>query len=366
MGEQRRMRVVAVDAARGFAIVSMVVAHTVAWVRGALPRPAEVIAGAMNDVAAPLFTLIIGVSIAIISRGHESWPPSRRWRFRGQLALKALVLIALGVALEFSYSGVNVVLDYLGAVLLLSLPLVFAPARVLLAVATALLALGPTLNRLATQAWPMGRSQLPPVLGDVAEWTVLTGSYPATWLLPMLLGGVVLGRGGLGKPRINASMAVTGIALTILALPWVDRDVASGVTLMSHSHGQMVRELGLTIAVMGLIGLLVDSTSPRVSALTQAVATPVTAMGRMSLSVYVLHVLVLMALWASPLAEPWFRGSAGGYLVMAGLLALCAGFAMAWGRFLGAGPIERVIGVVSLRHPPSWLLWAPHRASSRA
>ena len=84
---------------------------------------------------------------------------------------------------------------------------------------------------------------------------------------------------------------------------------------------------------------------------------PFRDMGRVSLSIYVLHLVVLMAVWQTDLAPDLaVDGGWKGWALMAGLLVGCAVFAMTWTRWFGRGPLERLLGVLSLRHSPRSLL----------
>lgn len=356
-------RVVALDTIRGFAIVAMIVAHAIPFTIAV--TPGVVLAGEalLNDVASPLFALVIGATIALNTRADRFAARASRRRFRVETAIKALVLIGLGLALDLAYSGVAVVLDYLGAMLLVALPLLFLSTRTLLVATAALCLAGPPIVEWA-RGLAAGTPTLvyPPTPVTIAlDWLVLGTSYRVLSLLPMLLLGIVLGRWALGHTRRTTIAAGAGVVVFAASIPWRELAVAAG-TYTSGSSPDLLRDLGLSLIAYGGLSLLVDATRGRWRQGARGVLLPITAQGQMALSIYVLHVVALMVIWASPIAVAgagWV-GTSRGWLLTAALLVGCALFALVWSRTLGTGPIERLVGIVTLRHPLD-SLWAGRR-----
>ena len=175
-GSKRRARVAALDAVRGFAIVAMIIAHAIPFTRAVTPQ--SVLAGEalLNDVASPLFAFVIGATLALNIGGL---PRTERTRFRIQTAIKAAALIVLGFSLDLVEAHVAVVLDYLGAAMLVAIPLLFCSTRTLLAITAALCVAGPLITDAARQAAFAVPGLVYPVtpITVVLDWLALGESY---------------------------------------------------------------------------------------------------------------------------------------------------------------------------------------------
>lgn len=95
-------RLIWLDLARGFAVVSMIIAHTWPW--GGLWSVVEYL-------TAPWFALLIGLSLSLAwQKGRE-----RPARFVLDNVVRGGLLIALGISLQTVYAQIVVVLQTLGA-----------------------------------------------------------------------------------------------------------------------------------------------------------------------------------------------------------------------------------------------------------
>ena len=122
-------RLLFVDWARGAAYVLMVVAHVAPG-----DGPARILL-VSEFLTAPLFAMLIGVGAQL------SWSTSGEhgWRYVLREAVRAVLVIALGLLLMRSAASVLIVLVHLGVLMLLCLPLVRLRTNVL--VGAAILAL---------------------------------------------------------------------------------------------------------------------------------------------------------------------------------------------------------------------------------
>lgn len=361
-------RLLPLDAARGFAVGAMVIAHTAPFLKPA-PKLVGVAESLLNDVAAPLFALVIGVTVAVTAATPDA-PRGQRRRYRVQTAIRAGALIAIGLLLDIPFSGVAIVLPHLGLTMLAMLPFLFARTRTLLVWGLALLVAGP-----AVVTWcrfngvpVLTRPDAPPAVGVVLDWIVLGRSYQALTLLPLALIGSAIGRTILRRRRAMIVLLAGSVACFLsarlsIALGLADESIRGG-------YAEAWREAPLAIGALAAIVLLTDLAPDRVLRLTVPPARAVAVLGRMSLSVYVLHVVILMGLYSveptAPESLAFWRVQPRGWIAQLGLVLVCWAFAAAWWRWVGAGPVERILGVVSGRHRPSTLLHRrPHASSSQ-
>ena len=226
-----RGRVVSLDALRGLAIAAMVIAHTKVFVQASSPHVVNVVTDLLNDVASPLFALVIGLTAAHNTVGAARWAAERRNSFIVSWCLHAVAIMALAWPLQWRFSGAVVVLEYLGATMLVATPLLFAGRRVLLGVTASLVVVGPFLNEAARDStWAASSTG---VVGTMLDWTVLGPVYRVTGLLPLLLIGLVLGRRPVRDRRRLVVLATAAGVVAAVAHAALQRG-----TPTSGSHGR--------------------------------------------------------------------------------------------------------------------------------
>lgn len=381
-------RVVAVDLARLVAVVGMMGAHVVlpqstVWSGqvGFESAAADVVAPFVNGNASTLFAVLGGVSMVLATRGLlMRCERGAAWR---SIAARAAVLVVLGLILTALGPPVIVVLQYFGWSMLLAAPLLLAPTWVVGASAGVLALAGPFVNE-AVRSWRYGASLAAPVpdplegspLAPLVDLTV-TGEYPAiTWVCYLAV-GMLLGRwllrsrsaartrwfGGTlvaaGVVAVAAASITSAIvvrqfvpgfadenglaASTVDFLLLVGDGGAAGrewwwqLTAIAHTGtwGDIVRGLGASAVVVGaLIALLPPGRDwPRWLA-------PARAAGGAPLTLYTLHVVVLLVAWVVASvgeAFTWVAGGVGAWLLHVAI-ALLVGWALAaTGR---RGPLE--------------------------
>ena len=370
------MRLNSLDVVRGFAIFAMIIAHTVVFLDDREPRALQVLFQFLNDAASPLFALVIGVTAGYQLRDAARWDSRRKSFFALSWVIKAIVLIFVGLLLSINFSGVLIVLDFLGIMMLVATPFLFLPAAWSAGAALLFLALAPIVNE-AARAWALTSAFSPSSMFDptalLLDWTVLGSAYRLTDLLPMLLIGFLLARWQLGN-RSRTAWAFGGgavlLGVSLFARRW--EEMATGVT-QSGSYGDEARDLGLALLAYAGIQLLGDFSGERMRTWFARLTRPLADMGTMAFTVYCLHVLILTAIWSQLLLgeENWLAGPGlvyrqpQGLLTMVAIMVVCLLFATLWRRYLGVGPLERVIGVLSLRHAPGTLLAVPSAATRR-
>jgi uncharacterized membrane protein YeiB len=330
------VRFAGVDAARGLAILGMLWAHTAA------DGTRDALADGRSSV---LFATLAGCSLGLLSGGSSP----RTGRARGDalmsIALRGVLLIALGLWLWLLGTPVAVILDTYGAVFVVLLPIVFAPMWVVAGVGILAALAGPLVVQavgedLTTPFTPQRLLHLP------GEWFV-TGYYPGVVWAAYLCAGLVASRAGLARRRTLVAMVGAGGATSLLGY---GRAAAFGLDASAHADtsAEVLGSGGLAIAVIGALELLCASAVP--GRVATVVLGPLIAAGRMPLTIYAGQLLVL-AIWRltpaagdPPSIESWslLIGLTVGSLVVAVL----------WQRFVGRGPLERIVtGLTTLGGP---------------
>jgi uncharacterized protein len=330
------------DVARGVAIMAMLIAHA-GPIMTDQPAATAFLQGQLNDLASPLFALTMGAATAIVLAKAGSGRGAVRTVIVQNL-FRGVILVALGLLLETWGSWIAIVLSFLGIVLAIGTPLVLLGTRALAAVLAVLLVLSAPLNAaVLSLAGPLiGSGERTPA-SFLLEWVFLSPHYRVTNLLPWFLLGALLF-------RIRFGGRTTGWVLVAIAVPawWLGpfwRGATGEEFSLSGSYLDTLHDAGLVLLVMGVIVLLASIRNPRAGAVVRAVFVPFRAIGSVSLSLYVFQVAVVALMAAAGIrfgttdAVAWLVLVLGVPLV--GIL---------WWRFVGKGPIEWLIGVVTGRY----------------
>ena len=200
----RPPRVVALDIARGLAVLGMAAAHTVSLpgeIRLNDPSTwVEIVSGRSSI----LFAVLAGISIAIMTGRTRIPADTEIGRLRLQLVARGLVIFAIGLALELLGTSIAVILTFYGAVY--AVAILFIGVRVcnLLIWATALAIAGPALTGVLLALSASG-SGVTFILGgtySIVPWTVL------------MLVGLALGRLDVTRRKTAAFALLIGVALS--------------------------------------------------------------------------------------------------------------------------------------------------------
>ncbi|MFJ5304190.1 DUF418 domain-containing protein [Streptomyces sp. NPDC088350] len=366
-------RLIGVDLARGLAVFGMYAAHV-----GPDPSQGGVTGHLMelaHGRASALFAFLAGFSIMLIT-GRRSPKTGRAGRQAVvKVVIRALVLLVLGTALTMTGIPVEVILAFYGLYFLLVLPLYRLSAGPLAVIAAAGALILPQLLYVIQHALPADGAEgiwVWPANADGIVSLLFTGSYPALTWIPFVIAGMAVARLDLASTVVRVRLAVTGVALAVLgyggsflALHLVPGAVSalnssgwgeggsaasawwsdtwgypSGATpaglLVASPHSEttlsILANAGVAIAV--LVGCLaaVDA-FPRFHRL----ARPVIAVGSMSLTAYVFHVVGIRLLGIEELPGSPVH-------VLLGFLVAVTVFATIWSRFLRRGPLEWLLG----------------------
>jgi uncharacterized membrane protein YeiB len=374
----RPARVAGVDVARGAALLGMMAMHTLeAFDDEGAPTMANVVAAGRSTA---MFVLLAGVSMAFMSGGRRVVQGRDRLAVSGGLVVRALLIGVIGLALGMlaQESGVEGILPFYAVLFLLAIPLLGLPPLALAGVVAAVVVVGPVLCVAAAQAnlpysayagsnvEPSFATLAHDPLGQLVQLFV-TGEYPVVVYLAYICAGLAIGRLDLTSHRMAWWLFGGGIALAVGAqltsalllyplgglgvlvaqsdsggtaaaaeLLWEQSSPTSWWFLAlptphSHTPVDLVHTLGSAIGVLGAALLLT-----RLPTLARMLS-PLAAAGTMALTLYSAQ-LVLLATGVLH-DEPDVL-----YLVM--VLGAIA-FALLWRRWLGQGPLERVVAIAA-------------------
>jgi len=332
-------RVVAVDIARGLAVLGMFAAHM--W-----PR-AELDERVFDGRSAILFATLAGISLGLTSGGADPVARGRRAPVVGSILIRATVLVLLGLVLQAWNEYVLVILPYYGVMFALLAVVLFAPRPVLLGLAAVVAVVAPWLADqvpVTTLGSPLAGS----VAGLAAD-ALLVGSYPALVWLPFLLVGLVAARSDLRRLRTGVLLLVGGLVAALVGygarwLPGASSWPALDPAAHEAAPAEIVGSGGTALAVVGLLLLATRPAWPAGRALATTLS-PLAAVGSQPLTIYSAHLVLTAPLFTLYRLDGGRYGLPLGWLVAA--IVLTIAWAVLWRRFVGRGPLERVVARVS-------------------
>ncbi|WNM25353.1 heparan-alpha-glucosaminide N-acetyltransferase domain-containing protein [Demequina capsici] len=327
-----RERIGGLDLARAVAFMGMVAAHIGDDTTRGSDADGWWWLWIVHGRSSALFAVLAGVSIGIMA----SRAPSRR-HTRVKVAVRAVLLVAVGVVVSALGTPVYVILPNLGLMMLLATVALGWRTRWVWAGAVVLLvggglAFDPVLRW--TEA--TGLSSVP--LVDRLWWH----HYPAIVWTGYLLIGLAVSRLPLcaWTTRMRLMLGGTAVGVGVAALgiaadgqtPWPEADATFGwfpawASMEAHSYSpvELVSNAGVAVASIGLCLWLSDATGP--------VLAPLRALGSMAFTAYVGHVVVIAIVGDEMVYEP-----SNAALVV--LLMTFTAAAWAWRRRFRQGPLE--------------------------
>ncbi len=315
------------DAARGLAVVAMLVAGL---------APAGWVLGFAEYLTAPLFAVIVGVSMGL--HLHER-QPAVGW-FLLQNLERGLLLVVLGVLLQQVYAPLVVTLPHVGL-----LVLVLAPLAVLLhrapvltvGVAAAGAVLGQIIRERVQAAIDADATgEVTGWVGHLLDWLVLGESCRVSSLLPMALAGLALAtvlRRATEPPEAYAVAGVLFVAAAAARL--LGGGSAEGSVPSSGSTASVVGGTFLAAGVVVASFLLLHRSR---RAGVGWLLAPVVATGRLALTAYTTHIMVLALVGV-------LRGGADddSWVLLFATTAVVLGSCWVLERRWGTGPLEWVV-----------------------
>lgn len=374
-------RLIGLDLARGLAIFGMFAAHVGPdpSVGGPLGWVMEVARGR----SAALFALLAGFTLILLTGRPQPRTGRAGRQAVGRVLIRSAVLVALGYALTSLDTQVDVILACYGLVFVLALPLYRLRAVTLAVIAASTALVLPQVLYLLRAAveggsWAdavIAHDPLARISGtDGVVELFITGEYPVLTWLPFIIAGMAVARLDLTRPGVTAKVALSGGALAVLgyggswlalhlvpsaqaivsattdggsaASAWWSDAVGDPTTstpdwlLVAAPHSQTTWSiLGNTgVALMVLAACLIATDR---SARLRWLAAPVIAVGSISLTAYVGHILAIKALGIDDPPD------AAAVAVLLGFAAAAMLLALPWTQAFRRGPLEYVLNAAT-------------------
>lgn len=381
-GVPLRQRFLGVDVARGIALLSMLAANVFPPF-DADGRPSVAVMTVLGR-SATMFALVAGISLAFMTGGRRPVQGGARRAVAAGIAVRALIIGAVGLALgPLGQGELEVILPFYAVCFLLAIPLMGLGPRALAGIAATLVVVGPLVLLgaaglgLTEPAFEADELTFTAPFDDPVGFVLqlfVTGYFPVAIYMIYICAGMAIGRLDLASTRVAVRLLVVGAGTAVLAwtmstillfrlggLQHLGGVVGDGggygaaptdvilwnpeervgswwwLALRAHHSGtpfDVLHTLGSATAVLGAV-LLVT----RLPA-AQRLLWPVAVAGTMTLTIYSAHI---------PVVGSGLLADRPGVLY-ALLVAVSVGFAVLWRRLRGQGPLE----------------WLTARASGRA
>ena len=390
-------RYVGIDLARFLAVVGMIANHLVAIVAMSPTssefdqRAGEIATTLTSGIAAALFAVLGGVSAVFASR--RALAAGRTGAAITAIVLRGLVLIVIGLLLGGLDSPIIVVLAYYGVSLIVVSVWIAAPSWLIALAATVLWAGGGFVNvtvrhalMVVDEAGTPSFESLAAAPLETVRGLLVTGVYPAiTWVAYLLVGILIArallaanARGTLGRRALSlAAIGVVVATVATLVSNWtlanLDRlgavvpegidpdlfvELISGQQfgapvqpelwsmLVAAPHSgtpiEMLRTVGISLAVIGLLVTLFDSRSARPGRFVDVFR----AAGAAPLTIYTLHIIATSMAYAPLYAGvdfqsqlPWWVAGPWAFAVQLAGVLLIGIILSATGK---RGPLEAI------------------------
>ncbi|KZM68637.1 DUF1624 domain-containing protein [Nocardia terpenica] len=374
-----------IDAARGIALIGMMAVHVLpdSTDDGDPTWSFQLFGGR----AAALFAVLAGVSIALVTGRRRvrvaDWPAAA-----ASLAARAAVIGIIGLALGYTDASLAaVILPFYAVMFLASIPLVVLPTWVVAATGAGIVAGAPVLTHLLLDRLPdplgenPGFHDLITRPGQLFTELTVTGEFPALPWMAYLCAGLVVGRLALDRWRTAVALLGIGLVLAVgahvvasvlldsyhgvdhilAAQPATDRTLDETRELLDFGADgtvpgstwwwlaldkphtgtplDLLATIGSAYAVIGAMLLLPHARTPGWRRAATALQLPLAAAGRMTLTLYTLHVVFINSDYDRYPDTP-------SYLIQ---VAAVLFIGLVWTSTAGRGPLESVVAAAARR-----------------
>lgn len=216
-----------VDAARGLALLGMMATHSLPLFENNAALTPTWIGLAFSGRAAALFAVLAGVGLALSTGKHQPLTGASLWAARRGIALRALVIAAVGLTLGGVEVNLAIILVHYALLFFCILPFVGLSLKPLCLWTAGWIVGSPVLAYLL-RPWLLAAN--PPLqLGHNPSWEdvgtpdrliadlLFTGYYPVLQWLSYLLVGLVIGRLVLHKAVVPVLLLFGGTVTAVLA-----------------------------------------------------------------------------------------------------------------------------------------------------
>ena len=380
-------RLVGLDLARALAVFGMYIVHI-----APMPSAGNDLGSWVYSLAegrsSALFATLAGFSLMLIAGRLEPKTGLAGRQAKARIAIRAVILLALGTVLAMEYGDV-IILAYYGVYFLLALLLVRLGAKTLAIIAAGIALVMPQLA-FVLKMWLSDSVQQNINAYDPLEKLssvgvldlLLTGLYPTITWMAFVIAGMALARLDLTAATVQLRLAALGASLTVGAYGLAallggtsavlsfgggggpsSGSVAGSMGSGSMGSGSMgsgsggpvqsasdllgaVSHTGTTLDTIGCLGvaiLVIVGATVAIDRLPRLrrLAKPVIAVGTMSLTAYVGHFLAQSA---------WPASGAGTTKSWVPVLTYILGaivFAAIWSRFFRRGPLEYLLNAAT-------------------
>ncbi|MFE3105983.1 heparan-alpha-glucosaminide N-acetyltransferase domain-containing protein [Nocardia tengchongensis] len=338
-------RILAIDTARGLAVLGMIIVHVgvtrdLAW---GDPGSWTALAHGRSSI---LFATLAGVSIAMLSGRMR--PPAGQGLVTARLRIlvRAVLLFAIGGLLTALGTGISVILQTYALLFVCCLPFLrWSPQRLLM------LAAGWAVVAPPLTVWLS--HLLPDSCGVAAEGCsgaqvtdlAAVGDYPGLVWITFALTGLAIGRCDLGSRVVRLRMLAAGAPLMVIGYggAWLagrlggpamsEWDVLRSAEPHSGTSFEIAGSLGFVLTVLAVLLLVADRLRP--------LLFPIAAVGSIPLTAYAAHIV---AVW---IIDDGADSATGNSMLLI-FLTVTVAAATVWVLVLGRGPLERLVTWVSM------------------
>ncbi|NUQ87771.1 MAG: DUF418 domain-containing protein [Glycomyces artemisiae] len=212
-------RIVGLDAARAVAVFGMYYSHVGPW-SDEFGTWKSFLMDLPHGRSSALFATLAGLSLVLIAGGSEPKTGRPLRQAVVKIAIRAVLLLALGTWLTSTGTSIVVILAFYGLYFLLALPFIKLRARTLAILAAVCGLGGPLLVQLMwTATWTEGFDAHDPLVrwgGDGLLSLLLMGTYPAMAWMAYIFTGMALGRLDFARKAVRVRLAIIGPALGLL------------------------------------------------------------------------------------------------------------------------------------------------------
>lgn len=378
----RSQRIAGIDVARALAVLGMITVHTGMGVLA--PQYLAPFTGR----ASVLFAVLAGVSLALLSGGAAVHRGDTLRSDRRGIVIRGALLFVLGIALMLLGTPVVVILATYAVLFWVVTPLLawswqhvalLAAVTALVAPVVSFLVRGWVLPPTDTLGGTVTLDAFMSLDGALASLRILLidGMYPVLTWIPFVLAGLAVGRWGAGRKGawppllgVGSLLAVAGYGGSYLALHAFGMKAAlvQGLDELQPGAGNELFTFFAQHGMMGTVSThdwrwlfiafphagtpfdILGSTGVAITVIAASIAfarfaprllvAPLSALGRMPLTVYAGHIV---ALWLLTIT---------GTLSLSGFqyalfLAVPLAAAWAWSLFFSQGPLERLLSRAS-------------------